>query len=87
MCALTDFPRGVSSVTFCNHHKSEDDPFRSGGATPLAQWEAEYRMDVNGEGLSADDADWGNRCGWAMTVFPRQGSVPSLFVNGTKSEN
>ena len=59
MCALTDFPRGVSSVTFCNHHKSEDDPFRSGGATPLAQWEAEYRMDVNGEGLSADRGNIG----------------------------
>ena len=26
----------------------------------MAQWEAEYRMDVNGEGLSADDADGGN---------------------------
>ena len=59
----------------CNHERHD--------GREWGREEGELRIEV----VSADGADGGNRYGWALTDFPRQGSVPSLFLNDKKSEN
>ena len=44
-------------------------------------------MDANGDWEKGYPQMGEGVVGWALTDLPRQGSVPSLFLNDKKSEN